>query len=67
MAYKPSKSKRLVLTLTLNLETETGARPSATQMARASQCLVDAVRLRLFGEGFLPHDLVVATYGITID
>lgn len=67
MAYTPSKAQRLVLTLTLNLETDAGGRPSPSQMARASEALVDTVRVRLFGEGFLPHDVCVDTYGIAID
>ena len=67
MAYKPSRAQRLVLTLTLNLETEAGGRPSTRQMSRASECLVEAVRLRLFGDGFLPPDVCVDTYGMTVD
>lgn len=67
MAYTPSKAQRLVLTLTLNLETESGSRPSPSQMARASEALIAAVRLRLFGEGFLPPDLCFDTYDIALD
>lgn len=67
MTYRPSKAQRLLLTLTLNLETETGGRPSPSQMARASEALVEAIRLRLFGDGFLPPNVCVDTYGITVD
>lgn len=67
MAYTPSKAQRLVLTLTLNLETDTGGRPSPSQMARASESLVAAVHQRLFGDGFLPPNVCVATYGISVD
>lgn len=67
MAYTPSKTQRLVLTLTLNLETDTGRRPHRSQMARASEALVEAIRTRLFDEGFLPNDLCVDTYGIAVD
>lgn len=67
MAYTPSKAQRLALTLTLNLETDTGGRPSPSQMARGSEALVEAIRLHLFGEGFLPPGICVDSYGITID
>lgn len=67
MAHNPSKAQRLVLSLTLNLESETGGRPSASQMACASEALQNAIRNRLFGDGFLPHDVYVGSYDITID
>jgi hypothetical protein len=67
MTHKPSKAQRLILTLTLNLETETGGRPRQTQMVQASEALVNAIRTRLFEEGFLPNDVCVDTYTIAID
>ena len=67
MAYRPSKAQPLVLTLTLNLETESGGRPSPSQMARAGEALENAIRNRLFGEGFLPYDVCADTYSITLN
>lgn len=66
MAYKPSKAA-LTCTLTLTLETESGGRPAPSQMTRARQALEDAIRSRLFGEGFLPCDIFVDAYGIAIE
>lgn len=67
MTYHPSKAQPLVLTLTLHLETESGGRPTQSQMARASEALVDAIRLRLFGEGFLPPDVCIDRHSISVD
>lgn len=44
-----------------------GRRPSQGQMARASESLREAIQTRLFGEGFLPGDILVDAYDITID
>lgn len=67
MGYKPSKAQRLVLTLTLDLETDTGGRCTQWQMAHASNALIAAVKERLFAEGFLPPDTCIDRYDLTVD
>ncbi len=67
MPYKPSNAHTLICTLTLHLETDTGARPNQHQMTQASDTLVATIRQRLFGEGFLPAGICIDQYGITID
>lgn len=67
MTYRPSKTLPLVMTLTLQLETQSGGRPTPSQMRRASEALVEATRARLFGEGFLPHDVCIDTHSISVD
>lgn len=67
MPLKPSKARTLTCTITIELETETGGRPSQPQMVAASEALALAVRSRLFGDAFLPHDVFIDSYDLTID
>lgn len=67
MPRYPSTPAVLTCVVTLQLETETGTRPSQPQMVAASATLATAVRSRLFGDGFLPHDVFIDSYDLTID
>lgn len=67
MGYKPSKPQRLELTLTLDLETDSGGRCTQWQMVHASNALVAAVKQRLIAEGFLPPDTCIDRYDISVD
>ena len=67
MPYKPSHAQKLVCTLTLFLETEHGKAPTPIQMRQAGEATEDAIRNRLFGDGFLPADVCVDRYSLTIE
>ncbi len=67
MAYTPSRAQKLVCTLTMFLETEHGRAPPPDQMRLAGEAAEHAIRSRLFSEGFLPDDVYVDRYGITIE
>lgn len=67
MPYKPSHAQKLVCTLTLFLETEYGKAPTPIQMRQAGEATEDAIRNRLFGDGFLPDNVYVDRYGVTIE
>lgn len=64
---KPTSPHTLTCTLTITFTKEDGRRPSQGQMTHASDFLREAIQNRLFGEGFLPSDILVDTYDITID
>jgi hypothetical protein len=66
MAKRPPANS-LTCTLAVTLTNDKGRRPSQGQMAHASEVLREAIQNRLFGEGFLPDDLLVDSYDITID
>ncbi|WP_414462473.1 hypothetical protein [Hyphomicrobium sp. DY-1] len=53
--------------LTVTLEDETGKKPTRAQLAKASDAVQRAITNRLFGEGFLPDDVCVAEWDLTID
>jgi U3 small nucleolar ribonucleoprotein component len=65
--YKPSHAQKLVCTLTLFLETEHGKAPTPVHMRQAGEATEDAIRNRLFGDGFLPDNVYVDRYGVTIE
>lgn len=64
---KPTRTHTLICTLTVSFTKENGRYPSQGQMTHASEFLRDAIQNRLFGEGFLPDDILVGDYDITID
>lgn len=67
MPYKPSRAQKLVCTLTMFLETEQGKAPTPVQMRQVGEVTEDAIRNRLFSDGFLPDNVCVDRYGVTIE
>lgn len=67
MPSTPPKPSELICIITLRLESENEGCPSQPQMVAASEALASAIRTRLFGDGFMPHDVFVDSYDLTIN
>jgi hypothetical protein len=63
----PNPSNRLTCIITIDLIDEDGKKPSKLQIIEASDTLHTAIQNRLFGEGFLPEDILADTWDITIN
>jgi hypothetical protein len=55
---------QIACTISLTLETDEGTRLTEAETREARDFLKDAIRNRLFGEGFLAPDILVLTWDV---
>jgi hypothetical protein len=60
-----SATATIICSLTVVLETDSGKRPSKSQLGEARAALEEAIRNRIFGDGVLPDDLLLKSWDIS--